>query len=150
MKKIFYFFIFAIPIISLAAAFSPVEKLTISDGSSTHTFLLNDDGINITIFYIHSVEKSPIYEVLKANASGIYAIEMRWQDFGAGLPEDFQYVKDGFYVKKIDVYLGKSLNYWFIPQNHAKIWVNGVLIFTPQKEGLIKFDVEESMLISTI
>ncbi len=112
--------------------------------------MLNGKGLNITIFYIHSVERSPVYEVLRVNSTGIYAIEMKWQDFGAGLPQDFQYIQDGFYVKKIDIYLGKSLDYWFIPENHAKIWVNGVLVFAPVNETLIKFDVENSVLVSTI
>ncbi len=70
---------------------------------------------NITIFYIHSVERSEIYEGLKVNRTGIYAVEMKWKDFGAGLPEDIQYMENGYYVKKINIYLGKSLDFWFIP-----------------------------------
>jgi len=131
--------------------FYPTNVAIISDGNSIYKMTLPENGINVTIFYIHSVERSPIYEVLKINATGIYAIEMRWKDFGAGLPEDFQYIdSEGFYVKKIDIYLGKTLQYWFIPENNAEIIVNNHVVFAPKKDTLIKFQVENTVLIKTL
>jgi len=149
LKKLFLFFILIVPL--FVVIFYPVPSLSISDGNSSFRFTLHGDGINITIFYIHSVERSPVYEVLRVNKTGIYAIEMRWKDFGAGLPEDFQYIDDhGFYVKKINIYLGKTLQYWFIPENNAKIIVGDKVVFAPDKDTLITFKVEDTVLIKTL
>jgi len=150
LKKFFYFFIILIPILAVSISFYPTDALVVNDGHTSHTFMIGD-GFNITIYYIHSVERSPIYEVLWVNSTGIYAIQMRWKDFGAGLPEDIQYVDaQGFYVKNIDIYLGKNLSFWFIPINQAHIWVDGVLVFTPHTPTLVNFTIERTMIISTL
>jgi len=148
LSKFLYFFIFIVPL--AIVAFYPMNIIVISDGENSYEFNLGEDGINITIFYIHSVERSPVYEVLHVNKTGIYAVEMRWKDFGAGLPEDFQYIENGFYVKKINIYLGKSLSYWFIPINQAQITINGETIFNPEKDTLITFKVENTTLIKAV
>ncbi|NJE42613.1 DUF1850 domain-containing protein [Thermococcus sp. GR7] len=116
----------------------------ISDGVSKSVFLLGD--VNVTIKYVHSVQRSEVIEVLKVNRSGIYAEEMRWRDFGAGLPEDIQSTENGYYVKKINIPLGESLDFWFIPLNSAEIWVNGKLVFSPRRETLVEFEVKECSL----
>ncbi|WP_204247197.1 DUF1850 domain-containing protein [Thermococcus celer] len=126
----------------------PVNVLIVSDGNSSHDYILGEK--NITIFYIHSVERSEIYEGLKVNRTGIYAVEMKWKDFGAGLPEDIQYMENGYYVKKINIYLGKSLDFWFIPLNRAQISVDGSIIFAPKTETLMKFEVKRCLLIQAL
>ncbi len=148
MKKLFYFFIVLIPI--LAIILYPTNVLVISDGNTSHTFIIGGDGLNVTIYYIHSVERSPVYEMLKVNGSGIYVVEMKWQDFGAGLPEDIQKLQNGYYVKYVDIYIGKNFSYWFIPLNHAHIWVNGVLVYAPHSDTLIHFNVERTVLVSAV
>ncbi|EEB74022.1 DUF1850 domain-containing protein [Thermococcus sp. AM4] len=144
MKKFLFFFVLAIiPIFLL-----PVNCLVISDGTHERVYSL---GVhNVTIRYIHSVERSTVIEVLQVNSSGIYAREMWWKDFGAGLPEDIQFMKDGFYVKRIDIPLGKSLDFWFIPLNRARIYVDGHLVLQPKSEALVHFRVERCMLIQKV
>lgn len=126
----------------------PSYALVISDGHSSRVYRLGD--VRVEIDYVHSVERSEVREVLEANSSGLYAREMWWKDFGAGLPEDIQYMQDGFYVKRIDIPLGKSLDFWFIPLNHAKIKVNGKLAFSIKEETLVKFRVKRCMLFETL
>jgi len=126
----------------------PVHVLVVSDGHSSRVYYLGD--VTVEIDYIHSVGRSEIREVLEANSSGLYAKEMWWKDFGAGLPEDIQYMEDGFYVKKINIPLGKSLDFWFIPINRAKIKVNGETVFAPKIETLMKFRVKRCLLIETL
>ena len=102
--------------------FLPVKAVEITVDGESHVY---PPGSTIEISYIHSVERSTVIEVLVANDSGFYAVEMKWKDFGAGLPEDIQNLTDGFYVKKTRDYLGREFRYWFIPINHANITVDG-------------------------
>jgi len=144
LNRLFYFFILAV----LLVVFFPVNVLIVSDGNLFHDYILGEK--NVTIFYIHSVERSEVYEGLKINRTGIYATEMRWKDFGAGLPEDVQYMEKDYYVKKINIYLGKNLEFWFIPLNKAQISVDGSLIFAPKTETLMKFEVKRCLLVQAL
>jgi hypothetical protein len=127
---------------------TPVHVLVVSDGHSSRVYHLGD--VKVEIDYIHSVERSEIKEVLEANSSGLYAKEMWWKDFGAGLPEDIQYMEDGFYVKRINIPLGKNLDFWFIPINRAEIKVNGETVFAPKIETLVKFKVKRCLLMEIL
>jgi len=143
LKSSFLIF-FAFLIFSLI----PSHALIVSDGYSSRVYRLGDAKIEID--YIHSVARSEVREVLEVNSSGIYAKEMWWKDVGAGLPEGFKYIKDGFYVKKINIPLGKSLNFWFIPLNKAEIKVNGEIVFAPKEKTLIKFRVKRCILLEIL
>ncbi|ASJ01851.1 hypothetical protein A3L09_00535 [Thermococcus profundus] len=145
MRKFLFFFLFAVA--GLGFLF-PSYCLSISDGSSERVYPLGD--LNVTIDYIHSVERSEVIEVLEVNSSGIYARQMWWKDFGAGLPEDFQTIRNGFYFKEINIPLGKSLDFWFIPLNRARIYVNGRLALKPAGDTLVSFRVERCFLIQKI
>ncbi|WP_297457946.1 DUF1850 domain-containing protein [Thermococcus sp.] len=108
-------------------------------------------GSRIEIDYIHSVERSPVVEILVANESGFYAVEMRWMDFGAGLPEDVQNLTDGFYVKRTRDYLGREFSYWFIPINHANVTVDGKPVLLDSNGGrkvVVRFRVRRVPLAS--
>ncbi|ASJ06682.1 hypothetical protein A3L08_04785 [Thermococcus pacificus] len=139
------FFVFLL----LAPFLVPTHALVISDGHSSRVYPLVGD-VMVEIDYIHSVERSEIREVLEANSSGLYAKEMWWKDFGAGLPEDIQYMEDGFYVKKTNIPLGRSLDFWFIPLNKAEIKVNGETVFAPREETLMRFRVKRCILVETL
>ncbi|WP_232054700.1 DUF1850 domain-containing protein [Thermococcus sp. 2319x1] len=139
-------FLFLFP--SLIILLFPANVLVISDGVHSHTSFLGEKEIKIS--YIHSVQRSEIIEELKANKTGLYVTEMWWKDFGAGLPEDLQYLENGYYVKKVNISLGKSLSFWFIPLNHAKISVNEEVILSPTKETLVNFNVRKCPLILVI
>lgn len=98
LKKFLFLFIFLVIFIF------PVNVIVVTYGDYSHVELLGEKEIKIA--YIHSVERSEVVEILKANKSGLYTVEMWWKDFGAGLPENFQYVRDGYYVKKLTLLLG--------------------------------------------
>ncbi|MCD6189086.1 MAG: DUF1850 domain-containing protein [Thermococcus sp.] len=139
-------FLFLLPF--LIILLFPVNVLVISDGAHSYVGLLGEKEIKIA--YIHSVQRSEIIEELKVNKTGLYGIGMWWKDFGAGLPEDIQYSENGYYVKKVNIPLGKSLSFWFIPLNHAKISVNEEVILSPTKETLVNFNVKKCPLILAI
>ncbi|ASJ08805.1 hypothetical protein A3L11_06025 [Thermococcus siculi] len=118
-RKTLSFFVVSILLLVL---FIPVEAVEIDFDGYSHLY---PPGSRIEISYIHSVERSTVIEVLVANESGFYSVEMRWMDFGAGLPEDIENLTGGFYVKRTHDYLGRGFSYWFIPLNHANVTVNG-------------------------
>ncbi|CAD5243822.1 DUF1850 domain-containing protein [Thermococcus camini] len=127
--------------------FLPVKAVEITVDGESHIYPL---GSTIEISYVHSVERSPVVEVLVANDTGFYAVEMRWKDFGAGLPEDIQNLTDGFYVKKTRDYLGREFRYWFIPINHANITVDGSPVIVNSDGGrriIVDFCIKRVPLI---
>jgi len=102
----------------------------------------------ITIKYNHSVERGEVIEILEVKKKGIYVLEMRWQNFGAGLPDDFTSIEDDHYVKRPNEYLGKSLTYWLTPLNNAEIKVNNsTLLYHPNSEVKISFTLKTMPLI---
>lgn len=139
-------FLFLLPFLTILLF--PVNVLVISDGAHSYVDFLGEKEIKIA--YIHSVQRSEIIEELKVNKTGLYLIGMWWKDFGAGLPEDIQHSENGYYVKKVNIFLGKSLSFWFIPLNHAKISVNEEVISSPTKETLVNFNVKKCPLILAI
>ncbi len=143
MKKFFLFLVFLLLLLISLLPWKSV--LVITDGNVEKIYPLGEH--EITIEYIHSVERSKVIETLKVNESGIYATGMKWKDFGAGLPEDFQVLNGSWYEKRINIYLGKELDYWFIPLNHANITVDGSLTFAPREDTLIKFRVESCSIL---
>ncbi|BAD85125.1 hypothetical protein TK0936 [Thermococcus kodakarensis KOD1] len=143
MRKSFLFLAFFL--ILLVSSVAERGVLVITDGKEEMVYPLGEH--EITIEYIHSVERSEVVETLKVNSSGIYAIGMKWKDFGAGLPEDFQEWNGSWYEKRINIYLGKSLDYWFIPLNRANITVDGLPAFAPRSDTLIEFRVESCPLL---
>ena len=126
----------------------PINALVISDGNHSYVALLGEKEVWIN--YIHSVQRSEITEILKANKSGFYVTEMRWKDFGAGLPEDIQYTENGYYVKRVNIPLGKDFSFWFIQLNQANISVNNESILTPTTETLVNFEVKRCPLLLAI
>nr|WP_209477679.1 DUF1850 domain-containing protein [Thermococcus stetteri] len=143
MRKSFLFLAFFLILLVFSVADRSV--LVITDGKAEKVYPLGEH--EITIEYIHSVERSEVVETLEVNRSGIYATGMKWKDFGAGLPEDFQEWNGSWYEKKINIYLGKSLDYWFIPLNQANITVDGSRAFAPRSDTLIKFRVKSCPIL---
>ncbi len=146
MRKSFLFLTFFL----ILLVFSVAERsvLVITDGKAEKVYPPLGEH-EITIEYIHSVERSEVIETLVVNRSGIYATGMKWKDFGAGLPEDFQDWNGSWYEKRINIYLGKSLDYWFIPVNQANITVDGSLAFAPRSDTLIKFQIKSCPILLT-
>ncbi|WP_199920005.1 DUF1850 domain-containing protein [Thermococcus piezophilus] len=143
-RRTLSFFVIAMFII----LFLPVKAVEISFDGGVHFY---PPGSTIEITYIHSVERSTVVEVLVANTSGFYAVEMKWKDFGAGLPEDIQGTVGDYYVKHVSDYLGEDFSYWFIPLNHVNITVNGSPVLnSPEKALLVNFRIKRVPLILTL
>jgi len=123
----------------------PVRSLVISQGDNSQVFILGDRWLRIE--YNHSVEHSEVIEVIEVNSSGMFVREMMWRDFGAGLPEDIQGIKNGYYYKVIDQPLGRSLDYWFIPFNRPRIIVDNRTVIRPRTPGLVHFMVKSCPLV---
>jgi hypothetical protein len=143
MKILKFLLIFFI--IILIVLIIPLNVLIISDGSHNYIEFIGEKEMEIT--YNHSVEKSNVIEIYKVNESGIYLIKMEWKDFGAGLPQDYQYINNGYYVKVVNIYIGKNITYWFIKDNQAKIIVDGKLLLNVNNNSLIKIKVEKWPII---
>ena len=125
----------------------PINILEVNFNNAVKYFpYLNE--LPITIKYNHSVERGEVIEILEVNKRGIYVLEMRWQNFGAGLPEDFTSIEDDYYVKRPNEYLGKSLTYWLTPLNNAEIKVRDrTLLHHPNSEVKISFTLKTMPLI---
>lgn len=104
----------------------------------------------VAVKYIHSVQRGEVVEVLRVNSSGLYLERVLWRDFGAGLPEDVQYIGNNYYVKEVGAFLGRELEFWFIPLNNAEVFVNGEPLLSLKREALIKFEVKECSLFEVI
>jgi hypothetical protein len=54
---------------------------------------------------------------------------VRWQSFGYGLPDEYDRFEDGFYVRSMDIGLGRRLDYWFLPLNDVRIAIGEQTLF---------------------
>ncbi len=125
----------------------PINSLEVNFNNTVEYFPYFNE-LPITIKYDHSVERGEVIEILEVNKRGVYVLEMRWQNFGAGLPEDFTSIEDNYYVKRPNKCLGKSFIYWFIPLNNVEIKVkNRTLLHHPNFEVKISFTQKTMPLI---
>ncbi len=107
--------------------------------------------VKVEISYTHSVSLTKVIDTYKVSKDGIWAIEERWQQFDAGQPLSFQRVKNGFFVKRLNMYMGKSWRYWFIPLNDVSVKVDGKLVLSHmKKEGILQFGVKRVPLITVL
>jgi len=128
--------------------FVPVNSLVIEDRERSYATPLGEVWLRIE--YNHSVEHSEVIEIIEVNSSGMFVRKMLWKDFGAGLPEDIQGREGDYYYKLVDQPLGKSLDYWFIPFNRARIIVNNRTVLTPRGPELVHFRVKTCPLLLVI
>jgi len=100
-------------------------------------------NLNLEVDYTHSVSLTKVIDSYIVNNSGIYAYKTEWQDFEAGQPLDGRF-ENGFLMKKINMYLGKHWEYWFIPLNNVSVKIGGKVIFSNCKEdGILAFDISK-------
>lgn len=97
--------------------------------------------------YKHSVSLTNVVDVYKVNESGLYAVQERWQEFEAGQPMEGR-IEDGYMVKDMNMQLGKTWDYWFIPLNNVTLELNDKRInFKPNGEGIMQFRVEKNPVL---
>lgn len=100
--------------------------------------------IEITLKYVHSVERTAIIEVFKIRSDGIYLEKFLWQSFGSGLPSEPINTKlsitevEGFYcINNIGKNLGFEVTAWFISENMCEVKVNDGYVIKLNDEGLL-------------
>lgn len=74
----------AVPVLVIQVAGKPVYSSEVAVGDT------------LTNYYVHSVEKTPVYEYLRIEEAGFRVIGTDMQSYGAGLPTE---MPDGFSIK---------------------------------------------------
>jgi len=100
--------------------------------------------VEMTLEYVHSVERTTVIEVFKIRNDGIYLEKFLWQSFGSGLPSEPINTKlsitevKGFYcIDNIGKNLGFEITAWFIPENMCKVRINDRYITRLDNGGLL-------------
>jgi len=146
LKKYFLFF----PLVFLFLTLFPTTALEIGFNKNVCYFPLSSNP-TLIISYTHSVSLTKVVDIYRINKTGIYAIQEKWQEFMAGQPLDVQYTEGQFYVKDMNMYLGKSWEYWFIPLNNVTVKISDKIVFTQLKEeGIMKFKVKKVPFVFSI
>jgi hypothetical protein len=91
---------------ALALVFFPRERLVLElvNGNTGRTVLCADvaDGEEFVLSFIHSVNKRPVYDTLRAARDHLVIVKSRFDAFGAGMPESstpdgtFRIAEDGW------------------------------------------------------
>ncbi len=153
---LFKFLILLIAII-LVISVIPIKVLLASDmitGEYLKAWRIGSDN-RFSIKYIHSVERTPVWETYSMESGEIILEETIFQSFGAGLPAtspyDFEVVDDGFRLFNIDL---KMTNLIYrtgaVRANHELIINKKIypfLEFSKPTEG-VKFQAENISIIS--
>jgi len=117
------------------------------EGTYTCSLFFNSELI-LSIEYIHSVSLTKVIDKFKISKEGIWAIESRWQQFDAGQSTDFTKVEGNFFVKEMNLFLGKKWCYWFIPLNRVNVKLGQKEIFNNiEKEGKVLFEVKKKPVV---
>ena len=113
----------------------PVPVLELSAEGDGHKWVTSlREQPWVTVGYVHSVEQTWVEEAYEASRDGLRLRTMKWQSFGAGLPDEYDYYRDGFYVKEMELDMGASLSYWFLPLNRVEICVDDTVVFRGPEE----------------
>ncbi len=136
----------------LGISLLPINVLEIQteEGTETCSLFLNPEII-LEVYYTHSVSLTAVVDIYRINKNGIWAIEERWQQFDAGQPIDFSKIEKGFFIKEMNMFLGKEWSYWFIPLNRASIKLGSKYVFHEiKKEGKVIFRVKRAPFLFTL
>ena len=104
----------------------------------------------LKVGYKHSVSLTQVIDEYRVNGTGISVVQERWQDFEAGQPMEGR-IEDGFFVKDMNMFLGKSWEYWFIPLNNVTLELDGRRInFHLEREGIMQFEVTKIPVVISL
>ncbi|WP_332897422.1 DUF1850 domain-containing protein [Haladaptatus sp. CMSO5] len=85
----------------LATAIPGERVLVVSDADTGEQLLAVpvEENTTVNLSYMHSVEKTPVYDIYEVHGERLDNTEMRFQSYGWGLParEDV-YTENGFFV----------------------------------------------------
>lgn len=135
----------------------PISVLLASNmitGEYLSSWRIGSDN-TFTIKYIHSVERTPVWETYSVESGEIILKETIFQSFGAGLPStspyDFDIVEDGFRLYNIDQ---KMTNLIYrtgaVRANHELIIGDKIypfIDFSKPTEG-VQFEAQKMSIIS--
>lgn len=128
-------------LVFLFALSFPINALEVKFNEETICYTPVTSNLKLMVDYTHSVSLTKVVDVYRVNNSGIFAVQEKWQQFDAGQPLE-AHVENGFFVKNMNMYLGKSWEYWFIPLNNVTVMLNGKIVFSkPDEEGILKFEL---------
>ncbi|MEB3779663.1 MAG: DUF1850 domain-containing protein [Desulfurococcales archaeon] len=96
-------------------------------------YKLND---SIILSFIHSVHKTPQIEILKANNKGFYLEEVRFKEYGAGVPVSPEELGGGVMIetrgfivyRSINEYLGKEIMLDLKNAMNMSVRIDGLII----------------------
>ncbi|MCD6143713.1 DUF1850 domain-containing protein [Thermococcus sp.] len=130
--------------------FFPVSVIGIEFNDTRCYYFLSSNS-TLEIDYTHSVSLTKVVDTYRVSKDGIYAFQEKWQEFLAGQPTNFDYRAGEFYVKNLNIFLGKSWEYWFIPVNNATVKLDGKVIFIqPKEEGIMKIEIRRAPILVII
>ena len=126
----------------------PVPVLEVGVEGDSHTWVTSlREQARVTVGYVHSVEQTWVEESYEASRDGLRLDTVEWQSFGAGLPDEYDYYRDGFYVKELELDMGTSLSYWFLPLNRVEICVDERVVFSgPEQPSRVNAKVRRMPL----
>ena len=119
-----------LPPLLLVVACVPVWVVEVTAGTlltAPRTWVRGD--MTAVVGYVHSVEQTWVEERYAIDHGGLRLTRMRWQSAGAGLPDEYDSYADGYYVKELDIDVGRVLDYWFLPLNRTEISIDGAVVF---------------------
>jgi len=146
LKKYFLF----LSLVFLLLAFLPVNVLEIKFNEKACYYPIISN-LTLMVAYTHSVSLTKVVDVYRIDKTGIYAIQERWQQFDAGQPLDIQGTDGQFYIKSMNMFLGKSWEYWFIPLNNVTVKIDEKVVFVqPKEEGVMSLKIKKVPAILTI
>ncbi|MXV60912.1 DUF1850 domain-containing protein [Natronorubrum sp. JWXQ-INN-674] len=94
--------------VAVGTSASADRSLVVADGETGERLLEIpvDDGDEVTLSYIHSVEKTPVQDVYVVDGTTIRMDRMVFHSHGAGLPSDepIERTDEGFVVYSNDTY----------------------------------------------
>lgn len=146
----------ALIIIAIGLMAYPLNILTASDsrsGDHLRSWRLGRDNI-FTVKYIHSVERTPVWETYTAEDGKIVLRETIFQSYGAGLPStspyDFDIVEDGFRLYNIDLEMTDLVYRTGAVRANHELLVGGETYpftdFSQPTEG-VKFETQKTPII---
>lgn len=145
-----------VALLAIGAMLYPIEVLKASDsrsGKYLSSWWPREDK-SFTIKYIHSVERTPVWEMYTIEEGEIVLEETVFQSYGAGLPAtspyDFDIVEDGFRLYNIDQKMTNLVYRTGAVRANHELTVGGetylFVEFSEPTEG-VKFETQRTPII---
>ncbi|MGM0395998.1 MAG: DUF1850 domain-containing protein [Bacillota bacterium] len=143
-------------LVVIAMMLFPIDVLKASDykgGEYLRSWWTKGDN-SFTVKYIHSVERTPVWEMYTMDGGEIVLRETVFQSYGAGLPAtspyDFDIVEDGFRLYNIDQKMTNLVYRTGAVRANHELMVGGKIYFfvefSEPTQG-VKFEAQKTPII---